>query len=113
MDTQDRDDLLASMYDTDTPTKQREQPPADANGMRRSRRLAIGAISYEIPTVEHLAMLERRLGQQAQQIADQGHYLKRLEAMLALLRTAVRRQGGVVSDIGHTLDRGYDRFDTA
>lgn len=108
MDAEDRAALLAAMYDdSDKTAKRPDEPPPDATGLRRSRRMVMGAVSFDIPTLEYTAALEQRLTRQDRQIVEQGRHLKRLELMLGLLRSALHRQAGLVGDLGRDLDRGY------
>ena len=117
MDAADRAALLAAMYDDPGPPA-RPDAKADAaphaadaaaGTVRRSRRMVMGAVSFDIPTVEYAADLERKLAQQARQIMVQASQIRRLEIMLTQLSGVARRQAGAVNDLGRDLDRFSSR----
>ncbi len=72
----DRAALLGAMY---------QQPPSAArNGKSapaiggKTRRIRVGIVEYEVPTVEAVAHLEQIVAQQANEIAQQKRLLIRL-----------------------------------
>lgn len=81
-------DLLHAMYgpeDGDDPTKpKRELPTAPPAANQRTRRVIVGGVSYEVPTVEYVKRLEDAVTKQDQAI-------RRLVREVIALRQALRK----------------------
>jgi len=109
----DRAALLAAMYDDDTEetsdqnTEQKTE--ADLLSAKRSRRIVMGAVAFDVPTVEYVALLEARVAQQERVIINHARNLKRLEILLSALRNVVRRNVNTLGDVSRDLDNKLDR----
>jgi hypothetical protein len=99
-----REDLLAAMYDDDAP----DMPtiPID-NGI--SRRIRVGVIEYEVPTVDYVRRLEQIILQQAQTLEQQRRTINRIEGMLMGTRNYLRRHGDALSDLRYDMARKVDQ----
>lgn len=93
--------LLAAMYDPDEETP--DTTPVQAN-TGRTRKIRVGIIEYEVPTVEYVARLEQMLAHQ-QTIMDRQHRaLVRMQVAMAYLRRAVRGQSLAMNEVYEELD---------
>jgi len=86
----DRAAILAAMYqDTDSDTTHVSSPvlgiPSKSQLIRRVR---VGAIEYELPSVEYVQHLEKLISQQAEIVAQQRRMIDRLTVALNRTRTA-------------------------
>jgi hypothetical protein len=99
----DRDDLLATMYDDDTVVS----VPIQQNDLR-TRKIRVGVVEYEVPTVEYMRHLEQRLTQQSEMINQQRRVISRIEAILHGTRTFVRRHSDSIGDMRQELSRKVD-----
>ena len=110
----DQADILAAMYG-DPPEKPGPAPlkPLDAisGDTRKSRRVVMGAVKYDVPTVEYVDTLERRITQQDRLIIQQTRTIRRLELSLIALTNSVRRTGGSLTDVSRELSNKIDRRD--
>lgn len=92
----DRDDLLAAMYNDD------EAPapklPLEQGGLR-TRKIRVGIVEYEVPTLEWVRHLEQLVQHQADMIEQQRRALDRLDALLRGTRNFVRRQTDNLFDL--------------
>lgn len=99
----DRDDLFASMYDDDMQAAPKPIDPAPG-----TRRIKVGIIEYEVPTVEYVRQLEHLLVQQAHMLDQQRRAIHRIETLLHGTRNFVRRHGDVIGDMRSELTRKVD-----
>jgi hypothetical protein len=98
----DHDDLLATMYDDDAVVV---PPVAAPVGTRKIR---VGIVEYEVPTVEYVRQLEQLLAQQTQMINQHRRAIQRLDMLLHGTRKFVRRYGDTISDIQLDMIRKVD-----
>lgn len=95
--------LLAAMYDTDddeAPSVAPVEPAAAA----RTRKIRVGIVEYEVPTVEYVTRLEQMLAQQQATIERQHRTLVRMQVAMAILRRAVRGQSTAMREVYNELD---------
>jgi hypothetical protein len=99
MEHLNREDLIPVMYtdDDDEPTK---AIPLEQSGLR-SRKIRVGAIDYEVPTVDYVRHLEQSVMQQAKTIDYMRREITRMNALLHGTRNFVRRQTDTISDMHH------------
>lgn len=83
----DKDDLLAAMYTIDDKPS---QPVEQSNP--RSRKIRVGIIEYEVPSMAYVQHLEQIVMQQANELARQQRALDRISALLYGTRNFLRRQ---------------------
>lgn len=95
-------ELMAAMYHIDDadPTDAMI-PPQDM----RSRRIRVGIVEYEVPTVEYVRHLERLILRQANLLEQQRRMLERLAGGMHGTRNFVRRQAGGLADLRGDLTR--------
>ncbi|CAM6054967.1 unnamed protein product [Sphagnum tenellum] len=100
------------MYD-DEPTEKKPLAdlPQDGMGLRKSRRMIMGAVAFDVPTVEYVDSLEMRIVRQERTIAEQNRMLKRMEIALTTMRNLMRRQAGNLSELGYEINNKIDRRD--
>jgi hypothetical protein len=93
--------LLAAMYDTDPeePINTSFEPDS------RTRKIRVGIIEYEVPTVEYVNRLEQVVARQQATLERQQRMIARLQVMVTGLRRAVRGQGNAINEV-------YDELDT-
>lgn len=103
----DRDELLATMYRDDEPDIQ-PAPSIDQRQMR-SRKIRVGIIEYEVPTVEYVQHLEQIIAQQAQMLAQHRRVIARMESAAHGARNFLRHQADNIVDIRHELARKVDQ----
>jgi hypothetical protein len=72
--------------------------PLEQSG-RRTRKIRVGIVEYEVPTMEWVRHLEQQLQQQADLLDQQRRSLDRLDALLRGTRNFVRRQTDAVSHL--------------
>jgi hypothetical protein len=85
----DREQLLAAMYNDPDPVA--KATPIEQTGLR-SRKIRVGIVEYEVPTVEYVQQLERLVTQQADLLTQHRRTIDRVTAMLYGTRNFVRRQ---------------------
>jgi hypothetical protein len=88
--------LLGAMYQQPVAAKRNGKTAAAIGG--KSRRIRVGIIEYEVPTVEAVAHLEQIVAQQANEIAQQKRLLARLLSSLNLTQGFIRRQANRVPE---------------
>jgi hypothetical protein len=90
----DRNELLATMYQEDE-TDEAAQVSIE-QGHQRSRKIRVGIIEYEVPTMEYMRHLEQIIMQQAQILAQQRRLITRIENGVHNTRSFVQRQANVL-----------------
>ena len=94
----DRDELLAAMYNDDAAPA--PNMPLEQSGLR-SRKIRVGIVEYEVPTMEWVRHLEQLVQHQADLLEQQRRSLDRLDGLLRGTRSFVRRQTDALSDLRH------------
>ena len=108
----DREELLARMYNSaiEEPTP-KTSPVVQSSGIARTRRIAIGAISYEVPTIEYCAHLERLITAQASVIEQNKRDIKRIEGLISNIRQFIKKHSVKLLSMSHEIDQKIDRRD--
>ncbi len=104
----DRDELLAAMYNSDEPEKQTTKEPDEGIGFSRTRKIKVGIIEYEVPTVEYVNRLELMVMQQARVIETQRRQMERIKGSIMTTRNFIRRQTGRIADMQMELEGKVD-----
>ena len=91
----DRDDLLAAMYNDE---EAKPSVPLEQSGLR-TRKIRVGIVEYEVPTLEWVRHLEQMVQHQADMIEQQRREIDRLDALLRGTRNFVRRQTDNLYDL--------------
>lgn len=110
MDEFDKNELLAAMYndDGDTPVTTTSKEPASISGFSRTRKIKVGIIEYEVPTVEYVNRLEQMINQQALLLDQQKQQIERLKGFVTSTRSFIRRQTNRLVEIQTDLDGKLD-----
>ena len=95
------DALLAAMYDLDDAPPTTPVQPRDP----RTRRIRVGIIEYELPTVEYVRQLEQLILRQADTLEQQRRALERLTTSVHGTRNFVRHQTNHLADMRAELHR--------
>jgi hypothetical protein len=90
----DRTELLTAMYRDDA-AETATQVPVEP-GQQRSRKIRVGIIEYEVPTMEYMRHLEHIIAQQAQMLAQQRRLIARIESGAHTTRSFVRRHADIL-----------------
>lgn len=105
----DRDELYAAMYnDEEEPEKTKEPSYIDPTGFSRTKKIRVGAVEYEVPTIEYVSRLEQLVLRQARVINQQKRHLERLEGFVLSTRNFIRRQTNRIAEIQTDLDGKID-----
>lgn len=94
--------LLAAMYDPDS--EDTDNAPVEPHDSR-TRKIRVGIIEYEVPTVEYVMRLEQIIARQQATLDRQHRTIARLQVMLAGLRRVMRSQA-------HAMNEVYDELDS-
>src|SRR5262245_32549881 len=89
----DRNDLLATMYQDDESTA---APVPIDQGDQRSRKIRVGIIEYEVPTMAYVRHLEQIITQQAQMLTQHRRSILRLENTARGTRNFINRQADMI-----------------
>lgn len=81
----DRSTLLATMYQDDGPPSSAHPP---INTSNRSRRIRVGTVEYEVPSVEYVQQLEHVILQQGRVIEQHQRLIDRLIGLSSKSRQA-------------------------
>lgn len=68
------------------------QAPAPEFGTKRTRKVRVGAVEYELPTVEYVQQLEQLVHQQARMLEQHRRAIGSLHRSLTAASNAIRRQ---------------------
>ena len=98
----DKDQLLAAMFSDD---EVKPSVPLEKSGAR-TRKIRVGIVEYEVPTLEWVRHLEQTVLHQADLLEQQRRELDRLGVMLRGTRNFIRRQTDAI-DTRRRTDRGY------
>lgn len=111
MTEEERTALLAAMYDPEEEkTDKKTLQPLEPTG-KKSRRVVMGAVKYDVPTVEYVEQLEKRVIELERRIQIQDRISRKFDMMISRLTQALRNHGSVVNEISHSLDNKIDRRD--
>jgi len=100
-----REDLLSAMYDDDDGNATERAVPLNNSD---SRRIRVGIIEYEVPTIDYVRRLEQLIVQQAQMLEQQRRVIARVEGMLLGTRNFVRRHGETLNDLRFDMTHKVD-----
>lgn len=103
-ETDDRSTMIAAMY-ADDPSPKRPATTIETPGFSRTRKIRIGAIEYEVPTVEYVSRLEQLISAQARRLEQQQQTIDRLYSSLSATRAHANRLSGALNSLQGHLDR--------
>ena len=102
-------DFLDSMYQTEEAPL--EATPVDPAGFNHSRKIRVGIIEYEVPTLEYVARLEQLLARQQATIDRLSRTLSRFHGMLLATRNATRKQAAAINEVAVELTTKVTLYD--
>ncbi len=76
-----------------------------------TRRINVGIVGYDVPTVEHVAMLHKKIQNLEHQIDTQDSKIRRLENSLNRLRNDLMKTHTNIGNLNRELDQKIDRRD--
>ena len=106
MTEEEKTALLAAMYDEEDSKK--PLTPLEPTG-KKSRRIVMGAVKYDVPTVEHIDLLEKRIKELENIIILQNRTLKRFDIMFLQFRQVLRVQNGSINELNQDMRSKIDR----
>ena len=106
-DDYDRDELLAAMYQDDD-AEPKKEIHIDPTGFNRTRKIHVGAIVYEVPTIDYVTRLEQMLTKQAKIIDQLRQHVSKLERFVSGTKKFIKGQTRHITEIKHDLDNKLD-----
>jgi hypothetical protein len=94
---QDRSTMLAAMYQNTEPVN--SHAPTINPTATRSRRIRVGAVEYEVPSLEYVQRLEQAMHRQDQMLRQQRILLDRVTALLTKSRTSQQGHSRAMDDL--------------
>lgn len=104
----DQEDLITAMYQDDEQEATAAPVVVNPSGFRRTREIRVGAVRYELPSVEYVASLEQTIKAQAKLIDTQRTELQRLNNFMLSTRNFIRRQTAHIGEMQNSLDHKID-----
>jgi hypothetical protein len=111
MEQDDRSAVLAAMYQEDDPAAITDLKP-NTNMSHRSRKIRVGAIVYDVPTIEYVQQLENMMLHQTQTVERLQRVIDRLTAMLSKSRNNQQGQTRQLDDLRRELGKKITRRET-
>lgn len=99
------------MYLSDDEPEVRPDVHIDVSAFARTRKIRVGIIEYEVPTVEYVARLEQLIADQARLIDKQKGEILRLGGFMNSTRSFIRRQTSRVAEMQNSLEGKLDLRD--
>lgn len=106
-------DFLGSMYSVDDDVV---EPRINHTVVRepeskstKTRRINVGIVGYDVPNVEYVAALEKKIEKLEALAMEQGNQLRRMQASVMRLQNALHRLGGNVTTVSKELNNKIDR----
>lgn len=106
--TEDHTAMLAAMYQAD---EQPQDAIDDASGIDRTRRIRVGVVEYEVPTVGYLQQLEQVLTQHGNILQQQRRAVDRLLKLLRSARSLQQNTVHEIDDLRRELNRKISQRD--
>jgi hypothetical protein len=104
---EERDDLIASMYQSDDAETQ-QATQIEPSGFNRTRKIRVGIIEYEVPTIEYVHRLEILIASQGKMIERQKHMIDDLRGSVVSTRNFLRRQTSNMVEMREDLNQKID-----
>ena len=103
----DRDEIYAAMYGKMEPEKKKDVH-IDPTGFNRTRKIMVGAIPYEVPTVAYVARLEQIVARQAMMIRRLEQEMNTMQKFVNGTRKFMKGQTKHINEMQHDLDNKID-----
>jgi hypothetical protein len=107
--TTDRGTILSTMYQDDEDVTTGAHPPLGLSG--RTRRIRVGAIEYEVPTVEYVRQLEQTLIRHSRAMEHQQRLIERLVATLSKTNHSHQGQTREMEELRREMSRKINQRD--
>lgn len=107
-------DHLAAMYGVNqevAPKINRTVVKPNENKSAKTRRINVGIVGYDLPSVEHVDMLEKKIEALEKLVQEQHSKMRRMEASISILKNALNRTNSNVGTLSKDLDQKIDRRD--
>ena len=111
---EDRDKILSLMYNDEPESDETvagSEEKLVVSTYSRTKKVRVGAIEYEVPSVEYVARLESLLLRQGALLEKQRREIERLEQFMVGTRNFIRRQTSKIADLQEGLDNKIDSRD--
>jgi hypothetical protein len=107
----DRAAVLSAMYqdDDDDETDDTQRTPMGLGG--HIRRIRVGAVEYEVPSVEYVQQLEHMVAQQVQTMLQQRRLIDRMASMLLRTRHSQQTHLHAMEDLRRELAKKITQRD--
>lgn len=106
----DRGTILSTMYQDDTDDGATETRPLTSFS-GRTRRIRVGAIEYEVPTIEYTQQLEQTLARLARTIDQQQRMIERVVTTLSKAHHSQLSQAREMEDLRRDMSRKINQRD--
>ena len=112
-DNSERLEMLAAMYNApdDIEAKNKRTEVLQPDGIKRSRRMVMGAVAFDVPTVDYVTFLENRIAAQNASIKSLENDVTRIKTIVSDLQRHTRRAITRLGDVSRNLDNKIDRRD--
>jgi hypothetical protein len=107
----DNSSLLSAMYQDDDTEPQTKPTPTQPSGSGRTRKVRVGVVEYELPTVGYVTRLEQMLLRQQHTLDMQQRAITRLQNSLVSASNLIRRHGNATADLREELSHKVDSLD--
>lgn len=107
----DNSSLLSAMYQDDDAEQQPKPTATHPSGFNRTRKVRVGVVEYELPTVEYVTRLEHIVLRQQHMLDMHQRAINRLQNSLISASNLIRRQGNVTADLREELGHKMDSLD--
>lgn len=109
MTNDERQHMLRTMYlDDEKPAATGRMPSIET---ARSRKIRVGAIEYEVPSLEYVSRLERIVAQQGRMLEQQRRMLNRLINRMTAARGVINRHDQHLHEVRQELDKKIDQWE--
>lgn len=98
----DRSTMLATMYQTDAEATSSSVP---LNPQMRTRKIRVGAVEYEVPSVDYMNRLEQAIQRQAQELQQQRKLLDRVTALVTNARSSQHGYGRAMAELRQEMNK--------
>jgi wobble nucleotide-excising tRNase len=105
---------LSAMYGNDEDDIKKSTPrpvkPLENKGAK-TRKITVGAIAYEVNSIEHVESLEKKIQELEREKAEQASKIRRMEAQISKLQQNIMKLDRGLTGMGREVDQKIDRRD--
>lgn len=113
MDNDEKNMLLSAMYNSDDDDEDElsTQPRTSVDSFGKTKIVHVGAIKYELPSIEYVNKLEQMLVQQNTKISELQRNIEKLQKIITATKSLTRRHVSNINEIHSELDRKINSRD--